>query len=150
MLSMWQRQLYDKEFCFQHQFVLHSALKIVWKISYEFEARNIPQRKIPAAKSPHPPCCWAARSLPFVCNGVLCLCPCFCVDVMDDEGEEEEQTEEMISQVLDEIGLDFNNKVVPLCGIRWGGHPCAVEAIEASVPVSRREARGREAQVVGI
>jgi charged multivesicular body protein 2A len=34
-------------------------------------------------------------------------------DVMDDEGEEEEHIEEMISQVLDEIGLDFSNKVKP-------------------------------------
>eukprot|EP00667_Euglena_gracilis_P025631 EG_transcript_30228 len=32
-------------------------------------------------------------------------------DVMDDEGEEEEHIEDMVSQVLDEIGLDFSNKV---------------------------------------
>mmetsp|Transcript_46606 Transcript_46606/g.64786 ORF Transcript_46606/g.64786 Transcript_46606/m.64786 type:complete len:215 (-) Transcript_46606:12-656(-) len=32
-------------------------------------------------------------------------------EVMDDEGDEEEETEEMISQVLDEIGLDFNQKI---------------------------------------
>jgi charged multivesicular body protein 2A len=32
-------------------------------------------------------------------------------DVMDDEGNEEEETEEMVSQVLDEIGLNFNQKI---------------------------------------
>eukprot|EP01004_Peranema_trichophorum_P007809 NODE_6582_length_868_cov_55.198658_g5986_i0.p1 GENE.NODE_6582_length_868_cov_55.198658_g5986_i0~~NODE_6582_length_868_cov_55.198658_g5986_i0.p1 ORF type:complete len:213 (-),score=50.27 NODE_6582_length_868_cov_55.198658_g5986_i0:157-795(-) len=32
-------------------------------------------------------------------------------DVMNEEGDEEEETEEMISQVLDEIGLDFNQKI---------------------------------------
>ena len=33
-----------------------AALKIVWEMSHEFETRNIPRRKIPAAKFPPPHC----------------------------------------------------------------------------------------------
>eukprot|EP01063_Lacrimia_lanifica_P015349 TRINITY_DN22144_c0_g1_i1.p1 TRINITY_DN22144_c0_g1~~TRINITY_DN22144_c0_g1_i1.p1 ORF type:complete len:212 (+),score=111.21 TRINITY_DN22144_c0_g1_i1:68-703(+) len=32
-------------------------------------------------------------------------------DAMDDEGDEEEETEQMVSQVLDELGLEFSEKV---------------------------------------
>ena len=41
---------------FRSGFISHSGLKILWEISHEFETRNIPQRNIPAAKSPPPPC----------------------------------------------------------------------------------------------
>ena len=33
------------------------------------------------------------------------------IEVMDAEGNEDEETEEMIAQVMDEIGLDFSQKV---------------------------------------
>jgi hypothetical protein len=54
-------------------------------------------------------------------------------DVMDDEGEEEEHIEDMIAQVLDEIGLDFSNKVPPWPPpneARWG----QAEAGMGSIP----------------
>jgi len=34
-------------------------------------------------------------------------------DVMDSDGVEEKETNDMIGQILDEIGLDFNNKIGP-------------------------------------
>ena len=39
---------------FRSGFISHSGLKMVWEILHEFETRNIPWRKVPAAKSPPP------------------------------------------------------------------------------------------------
>ena len=42
---------------FQHAFISHSVLKIVWEILQEFEMQNIPRRKSPATAPPPPnPC----------------------------------------------------------------------------------------------